>query len=123
MAHNCHGCKYLYLDGVGYSDYTWEETYVTCALEKNDNLPIHEPWDYNDDMTGTLRWLATLACECDSYDAGEQVTITPDGNVQNFTDDDQQMFAILKHHNNDPDNINLDDCRKHETVHGDKSWT
>lgn len=123
MAHNCHGCKYLYLDGQGYSDYTWEETYVTCALDKNEALPMQEPYNYNEDSVGTLRWLAMLACECDSYSPGEQVTVTPDRNIDNFTDDDEQMLAIIKcHRDGDDQDIDLEQCRQNETVHGDKRW-
>jgi len=123
MAHNCDGCKYLYLDGQGYSDYTWEETYVTCALDLNPHLPMQEPMNYRDDNVGRLRWLATMAHECDKYDAGDRVTTTPDGNVMNFTDDDEQMLAIIRDQGRHEGDIDIDECRKHETVHGGESWS
>ena len=36
---SCVGCKFLYSEGKGYSNYTWEETEVRCAKDKNPNLP------------------------------------------------------------------------------------
>lgn len=122
MATNCDGCKYLYLDGQGYSDYTWEETYVTCALELNPHLPVQEPCDYRDDSVGRLRWLAMMAHDCDKYAAGDQVCITPDGNIQGFTDDNEQMRAILKHYQDggEPDLLR---CRQFSTAYGGEPWS
>lgn len=116
-SYTCHGCKFLYIDGQGYSDYTWEENFLTCALDLNKNLPIEEPWDYDDDMAKTLRWMATLSFECERFAPGKCVTVSPDGNVKNFTDDDEQMCAIIEREAYD-DNNDLDLCRKHENVHG-----
>ena len=93
--YSCYGCKYLYKNGTGYSDWTWESTEITCAKGLNDNLPIEEPSNYDDDMTGRLRWLARLACECDEYSQGSMVTVSPDGNVLDGSQDDKQMRAIL----------------------------
>lgn len=119
----CHGCKFLYEDGQGYSDCTWEDTFLTCALHLNDKLPIEQPYSYNDDMTQTLRWMATLSLPdgCEKFSAGEVVCVTPDGNIQNFTSDDEQMRAIIADHtHNDNRNIDLEKCRKNENIYGEK---
>lgn len=127
--YSCHGCKFLYKDGQGYSDYTWEETFLTCALNRNPALPIQEPWGYNDDMTKTLRWMATFAFECEKREPGDMVTVTPDGNISEGTNDREQMRAIIGHQRDyryecgekvtDED---LDKCLKHETVHGGQGY-
>lgn len=123
MAQNCDGCKFLYLDGRGYSDWTWEETWVTCALNLNPFLPVEEPMDYREDNVGRLRWLATMAHECDQYAAGTQVCVSPDGNIREFTDDAEQMYAILRLYRDDnEDGVSIEDCRKHGNVYGRESW-
>ena len=43
LGRSCVGCKYLYGQGHGYSNYTWEETTVRCALDRNQALSMSLP--------------------------------------------------------------------------------
>ena len=79
--YSCYGCKYLYKNGLGYSDWTWESTELTCAKDLNDHLPVEETVDLGVDMAPTLRFMAQIACECNEYSQGSMVTVSPDGNV------------------------------------------
>ena len=93
---SCVGCKYLYTQGHGYSNYTWEETRVECAKDKNKNLPSDEPYDWNevDD-----NWPATNASRCDLYATGEKICLDVDGEngPADDTSDEEAILAICEH--------------------------
>lgn len=74
---SCVGCKFLYGDGSGYSNYTWEETNVTCTKGKNPNLPKEQPYDWNmsEDKDN---WGPTQDGRCELYKEGSYIVLDPD---------------------------------------------
>jgi len=98
---SCVGCKYLYSEGSGYSNYTWMETYVKCAKDKNPNLAdgeAEEPDDWNQ-KADSDNWDMTNSSRCDLYDAGVYVELDVDGEngPGDESDDEVQILAICKH--------------------------
>ena len=65
---SCVGCKFLYSEGQGYSNYTWEDTEVRCAKDKNQNLPAPEGCDWTPHCDN---WPKTNASRCELYAAGD----------------------------------------------------
>ncbi len=90
---SCIGCKYMYGQDSGYSNYTVENTAIICALNKNKNLPKDEPHNWNQENDN---WPATMDSRCDSYSAGGMVRLDVDGEdlVEDQTDDLEQLKAI-----------------------------
>ncbi len=94
---SCIGCKFLYEQDHGYSNYTVEETEVCCAKNRNPNLVgAMRPWDWNqkDD-----NWPMTKDSRCDLYAAGPDVHLDVDGedSISSQTDDVEQIEAIVAH--------------------------
>lgn len=102
MSNSCVGCKYLYTYGSGYSNYTWEETFVCCALDKNQNLEAEEPYDWKEDPEND-NWPKTNESRCDSYSSGEKVTLDVDGEdrISEYTNDQEAIDAIHNHSGRD----------------------
>jgi hypothetical protein len=88
---SCVGCKFLFGDGNGYSDYTWMDTGVRCARERNPKLPVDEPYDWQMEPDNLP---ATMEGRCDLYSPGPYITISPDGNPNSDPIDDEQKQAI-----------------------------
>ena len=81
---SCEGCMYLCGDGTGYSDWTWMDTHVVCILRKNKWLEENEyeqPMDWKEPSKQLKRMALFAGMRCDSYEQGEYITITPDGNL------------------------------------------
>lgn len=95
---SCVGCKFLYTEGSGYSNYTWEDTDVRCAREKNPNLPASEPYDWKREDDN---WPATNASRCELYATheGELVALDVDGDdgPADYTSDEEAITAICEH--------------------------
>lgn len=92
---SCLGCKYLYGDGHGYSNWTWMETYLTCALNANPNLNgIDMPFDYTSQESDEFE--PTKNSRCLVYSEGKFITLDPDREIvlENETDDIEQLLAI-----------------------------
>lgn len=95
---SCVGCKFLYTEGSGYSNYTWEDTDVMCAQEKNPNLPASKPYDWkrSDD-----NWPTTNASRCELYATheGDLVELDIDGEdgPADYTSDEEAIAAICQH--------------------------
>lgn len=106
---NCFGCKYLFGRGHGYSDYTWMETYIECAKELNEHLPIEMCVGFMDDEAPSLRLLAVVAQECDQYEPGPFITVSPDGNPDDSFIDADQFKAFFTYYNGQEELDNLDD--------------
>lgn len=115
MSNSCYGCKYLYSDGTGYSDWTWMETNLCCALDKNNALPVEMPFDFDSDKIKTIRWAAILI-PCEQYAQGIHITVTPDGNLPNWSNDGDQMRAIIRHQGGNDGQ--LDNCEKARNIYG-----
>ena len=82
MSKSCCGCKYLYGNGTGYSNYTWMETYVKCVLDRNPNLmketpETEEPYDWSKDPKND-NFLPTQSSRCEVYSPGPYFTADPD---------------------------------------------
>lgn len=77
---SCVGCKYLFADGYGYSNYTWMDTFIRCALNKNKNLKkdTEEPcnWTHDPDHDN---FPPTMHSRCEDYEEGPFFTLDPDG--------------------------------------------
>lgn len=100
---SCVGCKFLYGDGSGYSNYTWMDTFVRCALGKNPKLTERHdepegfaakaPQDTED------KWPPTMNGRCERYASGVYIVLDPDreeypGDTKGA--DDEQVRAICK---------------------------
>ena len=96
----CRGCKFLYLDGWGYSNYTWMETYVRCAKGANPALEGNEeePLDWDEQPKGEDIWPPTMNGRCKLYAPGVLITLDPDreDDPHAVSDDEEQIAAILK---------------------------
>lgn len=97
---SCIGCKFLYEQDRGYSNYTVEETEVLCARDRNPNLanvasPMR-PWDWNQQDDN---WSATKEARCELYAPGKLVGLDVDGeeSISSQTDDLEQIEAIAAH--------------------------
>lgn len=89
MSDSCFGCKFLYGDGDGYSDWTWLETDVSCALNNNPQLPKSECYDM-----GIEEMLEKIGGRCEQYSPGPYITISPDGERDGDFCDEEQERAL-----------------------------
>jgi hypothetical protein len=98
MSKSCVGCKFLYGQGVGYSNYTWEDTEVHCAKDRNPHLPQSEPYDWKREPEAD-NWDKTKESRCALYAPGEYVTLDVDGEdgPADSSTDQEQIDAIVKH--------------------------
>lgn len=94
---SCVGCKYLYSVGVGYSNYTWEETEVNCLLDENIHLPKDEPYDWTKDVDND-NWPATMCGRCVHYKVGPYIELDIDGEngPADFTDDEEIIAMVCQ---------------------------
>lgn len=97
---SCCGCKFLYGDGVGYSNYTWMETLVVCALDKNPllNDKNEEPYNWTNNAVND-NWERTKDNRCNRYDVGKYIVLDPDREIilSEESEDNEQINAITKH--------------------------
>ena len=70
MSQSCVGCKFLYEQDDGYSNYTVTDTSVICALDLNKDLPGERPWDWRPQPDN---WPKTMYGRCDKYAEGQPV--------------------------------------------------
>jgi hypothetical protein len=75
---SCLGCKFLYSQDLGYSNYTVTDTEICCALHLNSNLPAEEPYDWKREDDN---WPKTKDSRCDRYAVGEMIHLDVDGDV------------------------------------------
>lgn len=99
LGHNsCVGCKFLYMQDVGYSNYTVENTDVICALNKNRHLPAGMPYDWVCSSDGNDNWGYTNNSRCERFAEreGDLIHLDIDGNtyVEDFTSDPEVIAAI-----------------------------
>lgn len=94
---SCIGCKFLYTQDHGYSNYTVEETEVCCAKNRNPNLrDAMRPWDWNEKDDN---WPSTKDARCDLYAPGPSINLDVDGedSISSQTEDLEQIEAIAAH--------------------------
>lgn len=107
LGRSCVGCKYLYGQGHGYSNYTWEETTVRCALDRNQALidgNAEEGCDWVQDPEKD-NFPATRNGRCEKYSGGAKYfTLDVDGEngPADSTDDAEAIEAICKHSGRKP---------------------
>lgn len=77
MSKSCAGCKFLYFQDVGYSNYTVLATEVDCLLSKNPNLGADLPYNWNQNPEKD-NWGATSASRCEKYQIGDQISLDVD---------------------------------------------
>jgi hypothetical protein len=75
---SCWGCKYLYSVGAGYSNYTWLDDEICCALNKNPNLPAVKPYDWQAVKSNLDNWPKTQNTRCESYTEGPFIELDVD---------------------------------------------
>lgn len=101
MSASCCGCKYLYSEGRGYSNYTWLDTAVMCAKERNRNLIGHNEMEPSDWVCDPAldNWPKTNTSRCELYSEGVFVALDVDGenNAADHSADKEQVEAINKH--------------------------
>lgn len=96
---SCVGCKFLCGAGSGYSNYTWMETYVKCALELNPALEEDHEQPEGFARHPTLdEWPPTKDGRCDRYAPGQYWTADPDREDRPADDlnDAEQIAALTK---------------------------
>lgn len=103
---SCVGCKYLYSQGDGYSNYTWMDTYVMCAKDKNPNLAdggAQEPSDWNHNSEND-NWGMTSKSRCELYAPGVFVELDVEGenSPADESEDEEQIKAICEHSGREP---------------------
>lgn len=93
---SCIGCKYLYSEGDGYSNYTVLEQEVKCAKDANPNLPAYMPCDWDADNDN---WTRTNSSRCEFYSSGGMVALDVDGEdgPADYIDDEDAISAICAH--------------------------
>lgn len=93
---SCVGCKFLYGHGTGYSNWTWLDTDICCAKDKNPNLPADQPSDWN---MQSDNWKYTADSRCELYSPGEFFTLDIDGedSPDEYTNDEEAIVAICAH--------------------------
>lgn len=78
---SCVGCKWLYSQGSGYSNYTWTDTFIHCAQHKNPHLEAGDAegcYDWNQDPERD-NWDKTSRSRCELYAPGEMINLDVDG--------------------------------------------
>lgn len=77
-SNSCAGCKFVYKDGSGYSNWTWMETHLRCALGKAEFGDAEVPYDWNENPEGD-NWGVTRESRCREYKpCGPALTLDPD---------------------------------------------
>lgn len=100
---SCVGCKFLYSEGTGYSNYTWESDDVRCAKDRNAQLPAEKPFDWKQDAAAD-NWPLTNAARCELYAEGTFVALDVDGEdgPADTSADQEQIDAICAHSGRKP---------------------
>ena len=95
VSKSCVGCKYLFRQDTGYSNYTVLETEIDCIRNRNSNLPQNEPYDWKEDAAED-NWPATNDSRCELYAEGPQVYLDCDGEEkpEDFTTDAEVLAAF-----------------------------
>ena len=91
---SCVGCKFLYMQDTGYSNYTVEGTDAICAKGRNPNLGAEVPYDWKQNPDN---WSATNESRCELYEFSEiTVSLDVDGECKAAaqTDDAEVIAAI-----------------------------
>lgn len=98
MAKSCVGCKFLYAQDEGYSNWTVTDTDIRCAKDRNENLPASEPFDWNGDADSD-NWPKTNASRCELYADGPMIKLDCDGEEgpASQTSDEEVIEAICAH--------------------------
>ena len=93
---SCVGCKFLYSESTGYSNYTWNDNDIKCAKDKNPNLPAEKCGDWTPQRDN---WSKTDTSRCELYSPGEMVTLDVEGEdgPGNYTKDEEAIAAICAH--------------------------
>jgi hypothetical protein len=96
---SCARCKFLYLQDIGYSNWTVEDTLVKCALDRNPRLPQELPYDWKYGE-GFDNWPVTRDSRCERYEAADDyIHLDIDGN--NYPDEfglDAEATAVVEEH-------------------------
>lgn len=101
MSYSCLGCKWLYFEDYGYSNYTVTNTGVFCALDQNENLPrgensVEEPYDWTYDPEND-NWPKTNKSRCTGYqECKEHIRFDVEGEttMADFEDQDQALIVF-----------------------------
>ena len=100
MSTSCVGCKFLYGDGDGYSNYTWMETWVHCALDFNKELRNDHDIPHNLAKTKPEddKWPPTASGRCECYSPGVFIVLDPDreDHPSEVSQDQGQIEAICR---------------------------
>ncbi len=94
----CGGCKYLYSEGIGFSDDDRTATRLACALGNAETLPIEI--DVRQKMEAGV--IATTRCE--HYNTGRMINLDVagrDGPAQHSFDE-AQVRAVAEHSGRNP---------------------
>lgn len=90
-AKSCRDCVYHWRDGSGYSDWTWMETNLRCALAVHPEWPKEEPYEDDKEQSFAYAEKCTHHDDC-SYD-GEPTLISPDGELSKG---DKRAAALIR---------------------------
>lgn len=92
---SCVGCKFLFTQGTGYSNYTWIDNELSCAKARNPALPVEEGCDWTKEPDNCP---ATKAGRCELYAPGEMVCLDVDGEdgPADHTQDEEVIVAICE---------------------------
>lgn len=96
---SCVGCKFLFFQDRGYSNYTVEETDTCCALGLNADLPANAPYNWTA-SGGEDNWPKTNNSRCERYEHSDiTIHLDVDGEhpVEQQTGDSEVIDAINRY--------------------------
>ncbi len=92
---NCTGCKYLYAEGLGYSNDQRTGTRVSCAKDRASQLPAELA------PNETIERVSAALVQCDQFSQGRLISLDVIGKdgAGLFSTDNEQVQAIVAHSN------------------------
>lgn len=104
---SCAGCKWVYEQDEGYSNWTVESASLICIMNNNPNLPADLPYDWSHrntryDESIVDNWDITKNSRCDLYQNVAPHRVNVDVEVEHgklseyFLDYDDEVYNVLK---------------------------
>lgn len=107
---SCIGCKFLYGDGQGYSNYTWMDTFMVCALGLSEKLrsgEVQKQYSYHEAQQMNLENLSDdknqelinyVGERCNMFSPGPFIELVPDRD-EDYREEciDEDQYVAIKH--------------------------
>lgn len=94
---SCVGCKFLYGQDIGWSNWTVTDTEVRCMLANNPMLPETMPVDWINSSPEEDNWPVTMNSRCHKYDEGEFFVLDVEGETTiEVSSNDPEVIAAFR---------------------------